>query len=109
VYFVPGKHLDYLKIDPGNLVLKEDFMTGHPELLKEFYQTTLKGRLCMCTCIKSLLLCIFFCLLGSEGKRLSLRQKQSKQPITNITKVDLLEEQTASSDSNCEGKANTYV
>jgi hypothetical protein len=62
----------------------------------------------MCTCIKSLLLYIC-CLLGSKGERLSLRQKQSKQPITNKTKVDLLEENTASSDSNCEGKVTIYV
>ena len=54
----------------------------------------------MCTCIKSLLLYIFCFLLGSKGERLSLRQKQSKQPITNKSKFDLLEEEhTASSDS----------
>ena len=63
----------------------------------------------MCTCIKSLLLYICFSLLGSKGERLSLRQKQSKQPITNKTKVDLLEEHTASSDSNCEGKATPFI
>jgi len=117
VYFVPGKHLDYSKIDPGDLVPEEDshdwthiMVEGerNPELLKEFYQTTLKGYVCL----RALNICCFtfvFCLLGSKGERLSLRQKQSKQPITNKTKVDPLEEHAASSDSNCEGKATPFI
>jgi hypothetical protein len=97
----------YSKVDSGDLVPEEDthdwthiMIEGgrNPELLKEFYQTTLKGYVC----VRALNLCCFifvFCLLGSKDERLSLRQKQSKQPITNKSKFDLLEEHTASSDS----------
>ena len=54
VHFVPGKNLDYSKIDPGDLVPMEDahdwshvIVDGerHPDLLKEYYKTTLKGSL----------------------------------------------------------------
>ena len=52
VYFVPGKQLNYTKIDPGDLVPEEDSIDWtnvmvegerNPDLLREYYQTTLKG------------------------------------------------------------------
>ena len=65
VYFVPGKNLDYSKVDSGDLVPEEDthdwthiMIEGeerNPELLKEFYQTTLKGYVC----VRALNLCCF--------------------------------------------------
>jgi hypothetical protein len=56
---------DFSKIDPGDLVPEEDshdwthiMVEGekrNPELLKEFYQTTLKGYVC----VRALNLCCF--------------------------------------------------
>ena len=52
VYLVPGKQLNYTKIDPGDLVSEEDSIDWtnvmvegerRPDLLGEYYQTTLKG------------------------------------------------------------------
>jgi len=52
VYFVPGKNLDYSKVDTGDLVPVEDacdwtnvIVDGQrdPEKLKEYYRTNLQG------------------------------------------------------------------
>ena len=53
LHFVPGKHLDFSKIDPGDLVPNSDnidwadvLVDGqrYPEKLKEYYTTNLRGK-----------------------------------------------------------------